>query len=257
MGVGAGDRHLTRLERLAQRIERLGAELGKLVEKENAVVGQRDFAGFDPDAAAGQRGHAGGMMWRAERSRPGQRAPGDQAGDGLDQRGLQQLRGRQRRQYPGQALGEHRFSRAGRPDVEQIVPAGRRDLQRALGVFLTFDVAQVRSLRGIDHRSRFRRAEDLTAAEMIDQGDQRTGREDRGVSRPRRFWSTRFGADQAETQRSGGHGGGQSAGHRRDLAVEVELADRGPAIERVLRDDPHGRHQGEGDREVVMIAFLR
>ena len=42
--IGAGDRHLAGFQRLAQRVERLRLEFGKLVEEENAVMRQRNLA---------------------------------------------------------------------------------------------------------------------------------------------------------------------------------------------------------------------
>ena len=63
--IGARDRDLAGLERLAQRIEHLRLEFGKLVEEQHAVMGERDFAGLGAQAAADQRRHAGRMMRRS------------------------------------------------------------------------------------------------------------------------------------------------------------------------------------------------
>lgn len=71
---------LAALERLAQRIENLRVELGQLVEKEHAEMGERDFAGPRPRAAADERRHARRMVRGAERPRPADAAPGEIAG---------------------------------------------------------------------------------------------------------------------------------------------------------------------------------
>jgi DNA-binding transcriptional regulator YiaG len=64
--MGAGDRDLAGLKGLAQAVQRLGLELRKFVEKQHAVMGQRDFARPGLRAPAHKRGHGGGMMGRAE-----------------------------------------------------------------------------------------------------------------------------------------------------------------------------------------------
>lgn len=93
MGVGPGDHHLAGLQRRAQGIERLGAELRELVEEQHAVVGERDLPRFGLQPAAGQRGHAGRMVRTAERPRAGQGASRDQSGHRMDHGGLQKFGG--------------------------------------------------------------------------------------------------------------------------------------------------------------------
>ncbi len=92
---------------------------------------------------------------------------------------------------------------------------------------------------------------------MIDQSDQGARRQQGGLAGPGRLRPAGFGADQAQAHGAGGHGGRERAGHRRDLAGEAEFADRRPAIQGILRNDPHHRHQGQGYGQVVVIAFLR
>jgi hypothetical protein len=153
VGVGARHHHLSCLQGLTQRIERLAAEFGQFVQEQDAVVGQGDLAGLGAQAAAGQGGHACGVMGRAERPGAGQGAAGDQPGHGMDKRGFQQLRGRQGREQPREALGEHGFARSGRADVEQVVTAGRGDLQGPFGALLPLDLLQVRAPRAVQHRT--------------------------------------------------------------------------------------------------------
>ena len=50
---------------------------------------------------------------------------------------------RHRRNDGGDPFGEHRFSRAGRPDHEDVVTAGDRDFDRAFHVALAFDVGEI------------------------------------------------------------------------------------------------------------------
>ena len=66
---GARDGDAAVFERLAHDLEDVAAELRQLVEKQHAVVGQRDFAGFGHRAAADQAGIGDRVMRRAERPR--------------------------------------------------------------------------------------------------------------------------------------------------------------------------------------------
>ncbi len=171
--IGARDRDLAGLERLAQRIEHLRLELGKLVEKQHAMMRERDLARPRAQAAADQRRHAGRMMRAAERPPVGERAAFELARDRGDHRDFEQLGRRQRRQDRRQPRRQHRLAGAGRPDHQQIVPAGGGDLERALGALLALDVLEIdeRALDLADLRLRPR--EHLRAAEMIGELDER------------------------------------------------------------------------------------
>ena len=256
MGVGAGHDHLAGLQRLTQAVERLRRELGQFIQEEHAVVRQRGFAGAGLEAAAGERGHAGGVVRRAERPGAGQGALGDQSGDGVDHRSLEQLAGRERRQQARQPARQHRLARARRSDEQQVVAAGRGDLERAFGALLTLDVAQVRPRLGVQHRPRLGRAQHLDAAEVVDQGDQRARRQHRRLPAPGRLRAIGLGADQAEPEPVRGHRRGQHAADRGDPAIQRQLADGGPAGERVRRDHAHGRQDAQRNRQVVVAAFL-
>ncbi len=59
-GTRDGDRAL--LERLPEDFQAAAIELGQLVEEEDAVVGERDFAGRGRAAAADHAGIADGVM---------------------------------------------------------------------------------------------------------------------------------------------------------------------------------------------------
>ena len=145
--VGARDRDLAGLERLAQRIEHLRLEFRQLVEEEHAVMRERDFARPRAQAAADQRRHAGGMMRRAERPAVGERAVLDLARDRGDHRDFEQFGRRQRRQDRRQPRRQHRLAGAGRADHQQVVAAGGGDLERALGALLALDVVEVEPAR--------------------------------------------------------------------------------------------------------------
>ena len=84
------------------------------------------------------------MVRRTERTRGEQgvvtvRQPRDRP----DLRGLQCLLLRHIGEDRGEAARKHRLARAGRADEQEIVSARRRDLQRALDVFLSHDIGKV------------------------------------------------------------------------------------------------------------------
>ncbi len=171
--IGPRNRNLAGLERLAQRVEHLRLEFRQLVEKQHAVMGERDFARPHAQAAADQRRHAGGMVRRAERPAIGQCAAFDLVGDGSDHRHFEQLGRRQRRQDRRQPRGEHGFAGAGRADHQQVMAAGGRDFERALGALLALDVSEIErgSLAFEDFRLRPR--QHLRAFEMIGELNER------------------------------------------------------------------------------------
>ncbi len=256
--IGPAHRDLAVLQRLAQRIQHARIELRQFVEEQHALMRQRNLAGFCAHAAAGQRGHAGGMMRRAERPPRGQRAVADFAGDGGDHRDFQKFGRRQRRQDRRQPRRQHRLARAGRADHQQMMPAGRRDFERAFGALLALDVAQIemRCLRLVHFRLRPR--QHLRAFEMVGDLDQRFCRDDLDIgARPGGLRSARRGTDQAFLARVRADRGRQDAGDGGDRAIEPELAEHGKTVERVRRDRADRGHQAERDRQIVMAAFLR
>ncbi|MNS06330.1 hypothetical protein D3C72_377520 [compost metagenome] len=118
MGVGPRHHDFARLQRLTQAVQRLGRIFRQFVEEEDAVVSQGGLARLGPQPAAGQGGHGGGMMRRAEGSVAGQGAALDQTGHRPDHGGLQQFLRRQRRQQARQPLGHHRLAGARRADEQ-------------------------------------------------------------------------------------------------------------------------------------------
>ena len=102
--------------------------------------------GRGPGPAADDRGRRRRVVRRAERRpyRPAA-APREQARDRVDPRHLERLVAVERRQDARQPAREHRLAGSGRPGEQQIVPAGRRDLQRAARSLLAADVARGRA----------------------------------------------------------------------------------------------------------------
>jgi DNA invertase Pin-like site-specific DNA recombinase len=120
--IGARDHTLPALQRLAERIEDGGRELGKLVEEEDAAMGKRNFARPHAQPPADHRGHRSRVMRGAKRPAIGEPPARQLPRDGGDGRHLQELCGRQRRQDRGQARGEHRLARPRRARHQHIMP---------------------------------------------------------------------------------------------------------------------------------------
>ncbi len=66
----------------------------------------------------------------------GQGALGEMARDREDHRDLEKLARTERRQDRGQPARQHRFAGTGRAVHQEVVAAGRGDLEDALGAFL-------------------------------------------------------------------------------------------------------------------------
>ena len=145
---GARDPHAAFLERLAQHLEHVPAELRHLVEEEHAVMREADFPGPRMRSAADQRDVRYGVMRRAERPL-GQAAASraEQARHRVDRRRLERLVEGQRRQDRRHAPRHHRLAGAGRADEQHVVPAGGRDLERAARERLALDVGEIDIVR--------------------------------------------------------------------------------------------------------------
>ena len=134
----------TCLQRLPQHFQHRAVELRQLVEEEDAAMRERDFAGPrpcpPPTSPACETVWCGARKgrWRTKAiSRPSMPA------DAVDARHFERLVGRQARQDGGQRAGQQRLAAARRAGHDDVVPARRRDLQRALRVLLAAHFGEV------------------------------------------------------------------------------------------------------------------
>src|SRR6185369_8915135 len=126
------------------RFQNAAFEFRQFVQKQHAVMRQRNFAGRWIDVAAQQTSIAGGVMRRAKWPARYQRLAGsEQPDDAVNLGRLQRFLQRKRRQNGGEPFGQHRFSGARRADQQHVVAAGGRDFQRALHRFLAFDFREI------------------------------------------------------------------------------------------------------------------
>lgn len=107
------------------------------------MVGQRDFSGPRDRAAADQRHRRGGVVRVAECAALPRRQVVALARHRADRGQFQRLVLAQWRQDARQAAGEHGLAGAGRAAQEQVVGAGRGDLQRAPRLRLAAHVGEI------------------------------------------------------------------------------------------------------------------
>ena len=87
-----GDGNGVIFERLTHHFEDVSREFGELIEKEKAVMGERDFARTRNDPAADQTGIGDRVVRGAERSLGDESGCGiKDAGDGVDLGGLERF----------------------------------------------------------------------------------------------------------------------------------------------------------------------
>ena len=147
------DRDPAVLERLAEAFEHVAAELGELVEKEDAVVRERELA-WTRTALPPPKRPAVETVWcgaRNGRSAIIGRSPRRPAALWMrvtSSASANDERRQQRRQPPRQ----HRLARAGWPDEQEVVAAGGGDLERALGVLLAPHLGEVEQRRSPSRR---------------------------------------------------------------------------------------------------------
>jgi hypothetical protein len=134
------------------------------------------------------------------------------------------------------------------------MPARGRDLERALGDFLSFDLRQVGAAGRRFGFNRRGRGDQARALEMGKQRQQVGRGNDVELARPARLAALRRGADQPLVLRGSMERGEQDAGRRGDAAVEAELANRDIMGQRLGVGRADRRKQAKRDRKVVMRA---
>ena len=194
--------------------------------------GQAHLAGPErPAAATDQRDDGGLVVRRPERRAVEQRAVGQRAaGRRVDAGDGERLLGRERREQPGQALGQHGLARPGRPDHQEVVAPGRGDLERPATDRLAPHVGQVglvgRSAGAADG-GRWLGPLGL-AAQHPGQVAQRRRAVDVAAAHEGRLAHVAERHHEAEGRR--GVGQGDHAGDVAQRAVEPELAAEGEAL---------------------------
>ena len=135
-------------QRLPQRVKRGPRKLRQLVQKQHAVVRQRNLARNSLSPAADKRRCGSAVVRCPERPSQLQFAPLRQlfvqyARHRLNHRVFQRLTQRQRRQNGNQPFRQHRLSRTRRPRHQKVMSARRSDKHRPFCALLPLDVGIV------------------------------------------------------------------------------------------------------------------
>uniref|UniRef100_E6PYE2 Uncharacterized protein n=1 Tax=mine drainage metagenome TaxID=410659 RepID=E6PYE2_9ZZZZ len=142
--AGAGDGDGVFLEGLAHDFQDVAGKLGKLVEKKQAVVGERDLTGAGNGTAADESGVGDGVVRGAEWTLGNESRGGvEDASDGVDLGSFEGLVEGKRGEDGREALGEHGFAGAGWADHKDVVSTRGGDFKSALGGLLSAYVAEV------------------------------------------------------------------------------------------------------------------
>ena len=242
-----------------ERLQGVAPELRQLVEEEDAVVGQARLARTRRAAAADQAGGADAGVRAAEGAQADQ-ARGRLLGRlGVDLGDLDRLRQGERRQEAGEAPGEHRLAGARGADEEEVVAARRGDLQGSLGGLLAAHLREVGDVVG-DVRGEGRwgdRRESSFAEDVPDRLGEAAEADDRDGAQGGGLGGVGGGEeDLADSQALAEVRDRQAAADRADGSIQAQLAAEEPAGEGFFRDLAVRGEEGEGDRQVEVVAFL-
>jgi hypothetical protein len=117
--LGPRDQHPPLLDHLAERLQAAPLELRKLVEEEDAAMGQRDFTGPRRRATPQETRPAGGMMGSAEGAFAHQgRISVEATGRAVDSRHLERLLEFEPREQSWEAPRQERLPCSGRAEKE-------------------------------------------------------------------------------------------------------------------------------------------
>ena len=201
-------------------------------------------------------------MRRPERPLDQQRAAVHQPRGTVDARRLERLLEGHVGQDRGHTARHERLARTGRADHDDVVPAGRGDLQRALGALLPLDKAEIDRGRALAQQLFIgRRLEPLYrpfARQVLEGLLQRRD----GIDVDPRYAAHLAGVrgryedavHAAALQRADDHG--QHAAHRLHRAIQRQFAQHGRAFQRVGIQPAARRQYADGQRQIVGRAFL-
>lgn len=252
---GAGDGDFAVLEGLAEDFEGGAAVFREFVEKEDAIVGERDFAGAGISAAAEEADVGNGVVRRAEGTAIDKALTGvEEAGDRVNLRGLDGFGLGHVGHDGGHAFGEHGLAGAGRADHEDVVATGGGDFEGAFDVVLALDLVEVGSVFAVvaldEDGAGFGSAGVLASDEFpgFAEGLEAVNFQ---VANDGGFAGIFFGEQEATTSGGlGSEGDGEGSSDRAEGAIEGEFADDHEVVG--LREGflfLAGDH-GEGDGEI-------
>jgi hypothetical protein len=253
-------------EGLAHDFEDVAGEFGELVEEEDAVVGEGDFAGTGDDAAPDEARVGDGVVWGAEGALSDETGFGvEDAGDGVNFGGLEGFFKGEGREDGREAAGEHGFAGAGRADHEDVVATGGGDFESALGGLLAADVGEVEGevlelvedLGGFDFESGDVNAAVAGLIEEVADLEEGVDGIDVDAIDDGGFAGIGFGDDEVfDAALAGGYGDGEHAGDGAEGAVEAEFTDEEEVVEVAELECSVGTEDADGHGEVEAGAFF-
>ncbi len=204
------------------------------------------------------------MVWCGARNgRTGQeRLPGHQrARDAVDLGGLERLLQAHRGKDGGEAAGQHGFSRAGRAEQHDVVAAGSRHLQGALGGGLAPDVGKVGLVRRTCAHERgyvgSGRGNGIFAQQVTAHFEQSAGAADLQSFDHRGLGDIGVrNQDTAESGRTGGESHGKGTAHGAQISLEPDLAQHHVLLEAVFGQLAAGHQNAERDGKIESRAVF-
>jgi hypothetical protein len=256
----AHDGHAAVLEGLTERLEARPGELGKLVEEEHAVMGERDLPGQGNAAPADEPGRRHGVM-RCPEGPPRDHAPAIvQPRHGVDAGDADGFLVGERRKKRREPAGDHGLPGSRRTVQKQVVAAGHRRRHGRQERVVAAHVGQV-ELRGpVVERgglvSRHGRRGPL-AAEKLDRLDQRRDAADLDALDQSGLTGARQRNDEPpQTVAPRSLGDGERPAHGAHFSRQRKLAADRAACHRLARQLPARDEHGDGEREIEPRADL-
>ncbi len=259
--LGPGDQNPSLLDHLAKGFETPSLELRKLVEEEDASMGQRDLTGPRWRATSQQARPARGVMGSPEGPLGQERRIAVQAARrAVYPRHLERLVEAERREEAREAPRQERLPGSGRAEEEQAVAAGGHDLEGPLGPRLSPDVPKIHPEGGIGGPRRGGLGgsrENATPIEGFHHRAEIVRDPDVDPGGEARLRAVLAGNDHPTgARRSQAEGSRESAPHGAEPAVEGELADQGERPEAALVQSSCGGQDSDGDRQIQACAAL-
>ena len=239
-------------ERLAEHFEDGARKFRELVQKEDASMRERHFAGARYRAAADEARHGNRVMRASERPLGNNFFCFEKSGDAVNFRDFERFFARHGRENRRDAAREHRFPGAGRAAHDDIVRAGGRNFHRAFGDDLSLhvgeiDIAPRRFLLFAGDGG----GEDGAAVQKFHDFGERLHAVDGDIFAKERFIG-RFGRDEnrIETGFFPGEHHGKDARDGADFSLERKFADEKSVPGRFLRHLIAGGENADGNRKI-------
>src|SRR5215472_8450996 len=217
-------------QRLPHNLQHIAGKLRELVEKQHAVVGQRNLARPGNDSAADQSGVGNSVVRSAKRSHIDQALGRIQhTGHTVDLRCLQCFLEGERGKNARNAFGQHGLTRTRWTDHQDVVAAGAGNFERPLGGELAANFLEVGSagwlaaehLRGVH----LHRRNAVAAVEQVHNVNQRLDGIHVDAAHHGSLARIDLGDDQVGNFfRSGSNRDRQSAAHSSHSAIQRELS---------------------------------